>query len=306
VRAVRCTAGGVETVTVPAPEGPGLRLRVTSAGICGSDLHAVRSGPLPFVLGHEFGGRLDDGRLVAVHPMVPCGTCAACERGAEQLCPETRRTFYGGSRDGGLSELVLVDPRCIVPVPAEVDEKAVALVEPTAVAAHAVERVAPSAGERALVLGAGSIGLLCAAVLLDRGVSVDIAARHPHQAAAARAVGANVEIGRDYSLVMDAAGTADSAKESVRCTEPGGRIGLVALPWQALPYGMGLVLKEISVIPAAFSTHKDFVAAADLLGRCPELVEALVTHRFALDDAAEAFRVAGDRSGGAIKVHLHP
>jgi threonine dehydrogenase-like Zn-dependent dehydrogenase len=303
-RVVRRTEAGIETLHEPPPDGEGARLRVTSAGICGSDLHAVAAGPLPVVLGHEFGGRTDDGRLVAVLPYLPCGTCPACLRGAEQLCPTGTRTFSGASRDGGLADEVLVDPRCLVPVPDRVDPAAVALVEPIAVAVHAVGR-AP-APDRALVIGGGSIGLLCAAVLADRGVAVDVVARHAAQRAAADALGAGAAASGRYPLVIDAAGTASSMAEGVRAADRGGRLVLVALPWEPVPFGLGLVLKEVALLPAIYYTRAEFAAAAQVLGRHPELAGLLVTHRFGLDEAADAFRVAGDRAAGAIKVHLLP
>jgi threonine dehydrogenase-like Zn-dependent dehydrogenase len=303
-RSVHRTEAGIETITGPPPLGDGVRVRVTSAGICGSDLHAVADGRLPVVLGHEFGGWTDDGTLVAVMPYAPCGSCAACARGDEQLCPTGTRAFHGGTRDGGLADEVLVDPRCPVPVPAGVDPEAVALVEPLAVAVHAVNRA--SSGERALVIGGGSIGLLCAAVLADRGRGVDLLARHPAQIRAAEAIGAGTTATGRYPVVIDAAGTASSMDQAVRAVVRGGRVVLVALPWEPVSVGVGLVLKEVSVLPAVYYSRAEFEDAAELLGRHPELPAQVVTHRFGLDDAASAFAVAGDRAAGAIKVHLLP
>jgi len=310
VRFVRSTGTGIETVVGAAPRGDGVRVRVTSAGICGSDLHAVAAGPSPTVLGHEFGGLLDDGSLVAVQPFAPCAECPACRRGDEQLCPGTR-DFLGASRDGGLADEVLVDPRCLVAVPAGVDPAAVALVEPIAVAVHAVERARLQAGERVLVIGGGSIGLLCAAVLADRGSAVDLLARHPAQRRAAETLGAGTlragtVASRRYPVVVDAAGTASSAEQALRAVERGGRLVLVAVPWEPVAYGLALVLKEVSVVPALYYGRGEFAAAAEVLGRHPELPGLLVTHRFSLADAATAFATAADRAAGAIKVHLIP
>jgi len=305
-RGVRRTEAGIETVHGPSPVGESVRVRVTSAGICGSELHAVAGGPMPVVLGHEFGGRTDDGRLVAVMPYAPCGTCPACARGDEQLCPAGTRAFHGGTRDGGLADEVLVDPGSLVPVPAGVEPEAVGLVEPIAVAVHAIGRAPLAAGERALVIRGGSIGLLCAAVLADRGLGVDLLARHRAQIRAAGAIGAaTIAAGRN-PVVVDAAGTASSMERAVRMAERGGRVVLVALPWAPVPIGAALVLKEVAVLPAGYYSRADFADAAELLGRHPDLPGRLVTHRFGLEDAATAYAVAGDRAAGAIKVHLLP
>jgi 2-desacetyl-2-hydroxyethyl bacteriochlorophyllide A dehydrogenase len=261
---------------------------------------------VPVVLGHEFGGHTDDGVLVAVLPHGACGSCPVCLRGRENLCPTGARAFHGSTIDGGLADEVLVDRHRAVAVPAGADPAVVALVEPIAVAVHAVERAALRPGERVLVVGGGSIGLLCAAVLVDRGIAVDLVARHAAQRAAAEALGAGVVASGRYDVVIDAAGTPSSMEQAVRAGERGGRIVLVALPWAPVPLSATMVLKEVTVVPAIFYTRSDFEAAASVLARQPSLPGVVVTHRFGLEDATSAFGVAADRAAGAIKVHLLP
>ena len=285
-------------------------MRVTSSGICGSDLHATAAGPSAVVLGHEFGGLLDDGTLVAVQPILPCGQCGHCDQGREQLCSDSRRRIYGASLDGGLADEAFVDERCIVPVPAGVDPQAVGLVEPIAVAVHAINLSCAKAGDTVLVIGGGSIGLLCAAVLRGRGIVVDLAARHPHQQDVATTLGAGRPCSGKYDVVVDAAGTASSWEQAARSIEAGGEIVLVALPWIPLPIDMRLVMKEVSIRPAAFYGHhegeREFLEAARVLADHPELPDLLVTHRFGLAEADAAFAAAANRSLGAIKVHVLP
>src|SRR4051794_39808570 len=244
-RYVRRIPSGVVTEHGPSPLGEGVLVRVTSAGICGSDLHAAAGGPIGVVLGHEFGGRTDDGTLVAVVPHAACGACPVCARGLQHLCPVGARSFHGSTIDGGLADEVLVDPRCLVAVPEPVDPATVALVEPLAVAVHAVNRASIGADDRVLVIGGGSIGLLCAAVLLDRGISVDLVARYPSQVAAAEGIGAGTSPEGRYPVVVDAAGTSSSMEQATHAAERGGSIVLVALPWDPVPLGMSLVLKEV-------------------------------------------------------------
>jgi threonine dehydrogenase-like Zn-dependent dehydrogenase len=310
MRAVRNTEAGIAIVEVDRPTAAGRIVSVTSAGICGSDLHALAAGASPVVLGHEFGGLLDDGTLVAVQPSRPCGSCPFCLRGADELCSEIAKHYYGVSVDGGLAEQVAVDERCLVTVAPSVDPASVGLVEPIAVAVHAVNRSAAKPGGRALVIGAGTIGLLCAAVLRHRGVDVDIAARHPRQREVAASLGAGLAPDRGYPVVFDAAGTSASFDQAARAAERGGQILLVALPWEPMGLSLRHVLKEISVVPAVYYGHhggeREFDQAAHFLAEHPELPELLVTHSFGLAEAAEAFRVAADRAAGAIKIHLHP
>jgi threonine dehydrogenase-like Zn-dependent dehydrogenase len=100
MKAVRATPAGLEAVDVPEPEGPGVLVTVTSAGICGSDLHAIARGPSKVTLGHEFGGWTPDGRLVAVRPHLSCGGCAQCASGVEHLCRSITANSHGSTIDG--------------------------------------------------------------------------------------------------------------------------------------------------------------------------------------------------------------
>ena len=113
MRAVRCTGGVATLVDVPPTEGEGVRVRVASVGICGSDLH-LEQWNLPSTLGHEMAGFLTDGTAVAVEPMAPCGSCAECQSGAYNLCQlgTVDADRYGSRRwHGGRMPRALVGPR---------------------------------------------------------------------------------------------------------------------------------------------------------------------------------------------------
>ena len=121
MRAVRVSNGNVEVADVPAPSGDGVRVRVRSAGICGSDLHMLRVGfPIASTLGHEVAGELPDGTPVAVEPLAPCGHCEFCTTGDYNLCVVGPEMIYGFGRDGGMADEILVPERCIVRLPAGV------------------------------------------------------------------------------------------------------------------------------------------------------------------------------------------
>jgi threonine dehydrogenase-like Zn-dependent dehydrogenase len=186
----------------------------------------------------------------------------------------------------------------------------VGLVEPLAVVIHGINRSGIEKGSRAVVIGAGSIGLLTAAVLIDRGISVDIVTRHPHQAVAAEKVGARpvTEAGVNYDVSFDAVCSQQSFDACIQATRPCGTLLEFGMFWSPVTLNNSLMMKEITVIPSIFYGHNhhhhDFVEAVEILGRLSLLVDAVVTHRFPLSEAAEAFRVANDRKSGAIKVHL--
>ena len=216
VRAVRNTAEGISVVDVPVPDGPGVRVRVRSAGICGSDLEMVRTGLAVNTIGHEFAGVLDDGTAVAVHPYVPCGQCSSCGAGLPHLCKHISGTMLGIFVDGGMTDELRVDASTLSPLPSAVPIEDASLVEPIAVALHACNRGGVEPGMRVGVVGAGTIGLLSAAVAKHLGADVAIAARHDSQRQAAEALGVTVDASRDCDVVLEAAGTASGFDEAVR------------------------------------------------------------------------------------------
>ncbi|MDJ0850882.1 MAG: alcohol dehydrogenase catalytic domain-containing protein [Myxococcota bacterium] len=311
MRAVRAANGGVEVVQVPPPVGEGVRVRVAAAGICGSDLHILDVGmPTAGTLGHEFAGRLPDGRPVAVEPLAPCGDCAPCRSGEYNLCERGPGMLLGIGLDGGMAEEVIVPERALVPLPAGVDAKDACLVEPLAVAVHGLRRL-PRGPTRVAVIGGGTIGLCAVAAARAGGAEVALVARHAHQREAGTRLGAVPAEGL-YDVTVDCAGNAAALREAVDLCRPGGTLLLLATYWDdklELP-GFALTLKEIDVMPGSLygrrGAARDVDVAAALLAREPAIAETLVTHRFPLDAAPEAFATARDRASGSIKVVLEP
>ena len=205
MRAVRSAEGAVSIVDVAPPEGDGVRIRVASVGICGSDLHLV-SWNLPSTLGHEMAGFLPDGTAVAVEPMAPCGSCPECLSGAYNLCTLGPSMLIGTGRDGGMADECLVPPSAIVPLAGGVPVGDACLVEPLAVAVHGIRRGQIGSGDRVAVVGGGSIGQLSLAAAQAVGATVDLEARHDHQRAVADELGAG-EVTDRYDVVVESAGT---------------------------------------------------------------------------------------------------
>jgi threonine dehydrogenase-like Zn-dependent dehydrogenase len=320
---VRNTDTGIQVAEVddspPAGVGAGVRVSVVSSGICGSDLHLVSLGALPVTLGHEFGGRLDDGTPVSVLPRVTCGTCGPCLSGDPQQCVTALAGAYGISRHGGMADEAWVEAGTARVLPADLPLRNACLVEPLAVALHGVHRAGVGPGAPVLVIGGGTIGLCAVAAARSLGAEVDILARHPARTAAGERLGAGTSPGRDYEIVLDAAGTQGAVDEAVQRVRPGGTIGILSTFWEPVTLGMGFQIKEVTLVPAFMYGHHhgpgpvhdaddtdEFDDAARLLAGLPDLPGAVITHRFPLDEAAEAFRVAADRSTGAIKVVLEP
>jgi threonine dehydrogenase-like Zn-dependent dehydrogenase len=309
VRAVRCTEGVAAVVEVPLPEGDGIRIRVASVGICGSDLH-LEQWNLPSTLGHEMAGFLPDGKAVSVEPMAPCGSCPECQSGSYNLCQLGPSMLIGTGRDGGMADECLVPASAIVPLAGGVPVGDACLVEPLAVAVHGIRRGRVGPGDRVAVVGGGSIGQLSLVAAQAVGATVDLEARHDHQRAVAQELGAG-DVTDRYDVVVESAGTESALLRSVELCRPGGRVVLLGTYWDtaALP-GLQIGMTEIDLVPASMYARagsvRDVDVAARLLADRPELGRLVITHRFPLDAVREAFAAGRDRSSGAIKVVLEP
>lgn len=310
MRGVRNTGEGIRVVEVADQPGEGVRVSVASSGICGSDLHLISFGPSEVTLGHEFGGRLDDGSPVAVVPVLTCGHCDRCRSGDGQQCAEAFAGMYGISRHGGMADQVWVDPRCIKALPDGLPLRDACLVEPTAVALHGINRAGLQAGMRVLVIGAGPIGLCAIAVARHGGASVDVSAHRTNRVAAGERLGAGTSMASGYDVVLDAAGTQGSMDTAVALVRPGGTVGILANFWDPVTMNLAFLLKEVTLVPAFTYGHhhglSEFEAAIRIVSDLPELAGSIITHRFPLEDATEAFRVAADRGTDSIKVVLEP
>lgn len=311
MRGVRNGKDGIGVVDLPEPE-PGTGgesvMEVTSSSICGTDVGFVAMGATGFTFGHEFAG-LVDGVPYAVEPALSCGKCDQCAAGFTQRCTGPHANL-GIFTDGGLADRVAIPAENLVALPEGLDLADACLVEPTAVAWHGVQRAAVAPAERVAVVGGGSIGLLAVAVLRSLGHQVDLEARYPHQLAVGEQFGAGRPSG-EYDVVIDAAGSESGLARAAELARPGGRVILLGVYTHLVPApGTTTLTKELSWVGAmAYGRHsgtREVDEAARLLGRQPDIAGAIITHRFPLEDAAEAFRVAGDRGSGAIKVALYP
>ncbi len=267
-------------------------VRVEFAGVCGSDLHVLRSGAWvsywPATLGHEVsgvveacpGGELAPGTPVVADSRVPCGRCAGCARAAN-LCESL--AWLGEVVPGGFAEHLVLPVGSLVVHPPELDPAIAVLAEPLAVAMHAVSRAAgvlgsspgaqPGAlapGERALVLGYGPIGALVHAELSRRYPQLEVSVRDPLAerrllATAFAARDGDESPGSGFDLVVDAAGSARSLAEAVAATSHGGCVVVVALGHE-----------PVEVLPAELAERSlALVGCSGFAGELPEAVGVL-------------------------------
>jgi L-iditol 2-dehydrogenase len=324
-------AGDLRLAEEPAPETePGQELvRVTAVGICGSDLHwwdeagigdAVITRPL--VLGHEAAGVIEAGprrgTRVAIDPAITCGRCRPCRDGYRNLCGRIR--FAGhGEQDGALREFLAWPSDLLHPLPDSVTDTDGALLEPLGVAIHALDLGHVRLGARAAVVGCGPIGLLLIAVLRTAG------ARHiaafeplPHRREAALRYGADVclrpdilpgdlreLVGEGADAVFEMAGTADAVTLSMAAARPGGRVVLGGIPSDdRIAFEASTARRKGLTIAMVRRMNNVYGRAIALAAAGSFSLAPLVTDRFGLGSAGQAFGIAAKRSG--LKVIIEP
>jgi 2-desacetyl-2-hydroxyethyl bacteriochlorophyllide A dehydrogenase len=326
----------VELRDVPRPEpGPGhVLVKVRNCGICGSDLHWYTGGlPVPAECpGHEISGEVAEvgagvdgfapGDRVAVEPAITCGRCPACRAGDYQLC--TAFKIVGTHAAGGFAEFLDMPAYALFKLPDEIEWPTAALTEPLAVGVHGVRLGNVRLGDRVLILGAGTIGLLAALAARAAGAAeVLITARHPHQRAAAERLGVRpfaegVDDLQGYAFehpidvtIETVGGAADTLNQAIFCTRPGGHVVVLgAFTCQPQINALVLMLKEIRLVGSLMygrnGGRADFDVALEVLRQNREAAAAIITHRVPLRRIGEGFRIAADKREKSIKVTVEP
>lgn len=300
-------------------------VRITAVGICGSDLHWYLEGGIgdaqldrPLVPGHELAGVVDlEGatQRVAIDPAIPCGACPTCRAGDANLCPQVG--FAGHSRDGGLQETLAWPRDLLHPLPDGVDDIEGAMLEPLGVALHALDLGQLRLGMRVLVVGCGPLGLLLLQLARLAGATSvvgvepiagrrDAALRYGADHAVADADGlAEVTGATGFDVAFEVTDDGRAVETALAAVRPGARVVLVGIPADdrtgfsasaARRKGLTLVLSR--------RMHGTYPRAIDLVATRRVDVASLVTHRFGLEQAADAFAVAARRNG--LKTIIHP
>lgn len=313
---------------VPAA-GTGEKLvRVKSVGVCGSDLHWFAEGSIgdaklehPLVLGHEFAGVTEDGQRVAIDPAIPCGHCEFCEHGHPNLCANL--IFAGhGKTDGGLQEWMTWHEKSLFPIPDSISDDDGAMLEPLGVAIHTVDLGKLKAGMTVGIFGCGPIGLLILQVAKLSGVANIIATdKLPHRIEAAKNFGATHTFsagegqeleqvlaatnGRGVDVAFEAAGAQDAVDTSFAAVAPGGKVLLAGIPEDdRTSFSASIARRKGLTIKLVRRMKHTYPRAIELVSKGLVDVRSLVTHRFLLEDAHEAFRVADRREGLKIIIEV--
>lgn len=314
----------VEEVPRPSVSEGWALVDVAFAGICGTDLHICAGehprAEAPLVLGHEFVGTLRTdvnglraGQPVAVEPLLTCGRCTPCLTGRSHVCERLR--LIGIDVAGGVAEQVAVPVSRLIPLPAELDLRRAALVEPLAVTVHAVRRSGVALGETVMVAGVGPIGLAvaCCARLAGAGTVfvselaesrrrvaeelgfVVLDAREPGQDLQARTGGEGA------SVVFDTAAHPIVAANIASWATTSGRIVFVGTYGDPAALNLqDVVFRELETIGCRVYTRHDLKTAVSLIADGRFDPEPFITSTVALSEAPSALEKL--RSGDELKV----
>ncbi|MFP5371113.1 MAG: NAD(P)-dependent alcohol dehydrogenase [Actinomycetes bacterium] len=322
---------GVEERLVPRP-GPGeVLVRVSSVGVCGSDVHYYEHGRIgpyvvdrPLVLGHEAGGTVaavgpgvdgyDTGLRVSVEPGVPCRNCEQCLRGRYNLCPQMR-FFATPPYDGAFAEFVVMPAAFVHPVPDTVSDDAAGLLEPLSVGIWACRRAGVTGGSRVLVTGAGPIGLVTAQVARAYGATeVVITDVNPRRLALAERMGISAldvsatpiaTCGLEPDVLLECSGNPRATRDGVEAVARAGSVVLIGMGGDEITLPLPRIQDRELVITGAFRYANTWPTAVALVAAGAVDLDSLVTGVYDLDSVEDALN-AGRRDEGSVKAVVRP
>ena len=319
---------------VPELQPDEVLVKVRASAICGSDLHIARglhpAAPLPVTIGHEFSGdviavgcsvdKARVGQRVTVEPCIVCGKCDACRHGEYGYCEHISFTYRNG--DGAMADYVVVKEPYVYELPDYLSYETGSLIEPLSVATHAVRRADVELGDTVLIIGAGAIGMMVAAMSRRSGAArIIITDFSDDRLALAREVGATdvVNSGReDLNRVIDSITNGKGVDKSFECVgkEVCFNQAIMALKRNGIATIIGIYEKQKVSFPVSrLVSHEikiqgaqgycwDFPIAISASRDIP--LDKFITHRFPLRDLQKALDTALDRGSGSVKVVLVP
>lgn len=332
MRAAAYTGDGVVSVTDVTPTGPGpddVVIDVAYVGVCGTDLHIIHGAMdarvrRPLVFGHEMSGTIREvgsnvsgwaeGDAVTVMPLEWDDTCPACHHGNQHICQNLN--FIGIDSPGALQQSWTVPASTLVPLPESLSLRTAALIEPVAVAVHDVRRSELRAGDHAVVIGGGPIGVLIASVARQAGAAVVVLELDPARRRFIEQLGfitvdpsatdatAWVEEwtgGAGADVVFEVSGAAAAVRSATTFARVRGTIVIVAIHPTPRELDLQRVFwRELRILGARVYQRIDFERAIELLDSDAIDAEAVITSVHPLTQVGDALTEL--QGGNALKV----
>lgn len=314
----------------PVPGDDQVLIKVAACGICGSDLHVHNGMPstwaFPMIVGHELSGTIVEcgkkvhtlsvGQNVTIQPLVSCGKCELCMEGRTNICENVQ--LIGGELDGGCAEYIAVSEKNVIPLPEAMPVHHGALAEPAACCVHAVRRLGGRHYRRAVLIGAGTIGLLTLAVVREFVDTIVVSDTMQSRLDTALALGAShciradredtvskaLELsgGAKYDLVIEAVGISATREQVFKLMRPGADCLLLGWGEQYTAVDFNyLICQECAFYGSQCHTRYDFEDALRLIMNKTINYDKLVL-RLPIEEAERAY----DNAQAAVKIHLIP
>lgn len=320
----------------PVSKNGSVIIKVESCGICGSDIHNWDAGaPVGLVLGHEFCGTVIDpgsredlsvGDHVTGLPISPCGKCEACVNGNVQYCRETWSQAVGLSLDnpGGYAEYTSCRADMVKKIPDSMSFDEGAMVEPSAVAHHAINLADVKVGSKVLIIGGGIIGLMSAEFARLEGASyialLETNMARGNKATTLGAVDESFDALKEnivgeliqktnggFDIVIECCGNSGAVSEAIMAVRPGGKIVLVGV--SATPITIPTVLAvmgEVTMMGAIAYTPHEFENCIELIDNKKLDVKKYIDDIIPLEKANDAFIRLTIGKDDAVKIIFHP
>ncbi|MSP66989.1 MAG: hypothetical protein EXQ96_02615 [Alphaproteobacteria bacterium] len=326
----------IADVPDPVPAADEALIRIHRTGICATDVATFNGDStvaiFPLIPGHELVGTVErapeasgyaEGDWVTIYPTVGCGVCAYCHAGKPHHCKKF--TVFGVSRDGGaFAERMKVPARLLMKVPESLRNEHGALIEPAVVGVHAARRAGMTGGKRVAVIGAGTIGSMCAQVCRAWGAAdVILVDRLPARRELARDLGfahfvasgkGNLAeeitaFGGDVDIVIDTVCVGATLEAAVNSLAMGGTLLALAFPHAGqafqLPYPVAY-RREINVMFSRNYPREDFATAMQLLADGRIDGPRMITATYSLDRFGDAMADLKSRPDRHVKVMIAP
>ncbi|WP_312515537.1 zinc-binding alcohol dehydrogenase family protein [Anaerospora sp.] len=305
-------------------------IKVKALGICGSDIGAFKgTNPLvsyPRIIGHEIGGEVVEvgdndrdikvGDKVIVEPYIPCNNCYPCSLGRTNCCVDLK--VLGVHIDGGMTEYFAHPLRLVSKVPADMEWKHVAMIEPLTIALHSIHRPKVKAGEHVLIIGAGPIGLLAAQVANVYGATPIVMDLVDERLDLAQSLGVKYTInitkedaiskisaitnGRMAEVVIEASGAKAAIQGAIEYVSFAGRIALVGWPNAEIPLPTAMITKKELDIVGSRTSAGEFAEATELIYQKKINVDALISQVVTLEEVPSAVQQIAKHPDQFMKV----
>ncbi|MDF2609568.1 MAG: alcohol dehydrogenase [Lachnospiraceae bacterium] len=323
----------IREVAMPVPGDGEALLKILYGGICGSDLGTYRGTfayvSYPRTPGHEFSAEiiqigpndkdLKEGMIVTCNPYFNCGTCYSCERGLVNCC--TTNQTMGVQREGAFSEYITMPIERIYDGKG-LSGKTLALIEPFCISYHGVSRAQVKSGDKVLVIGAGTIGVLAATAAKALGATVyisDIAEKKLEYAKEFSVDGIilndspenfeaevnRITNGNGFDVTIEAVGMPSTFQNCIDAAAFGGRVVLIGVGKKNLDFNFTMIQKkELDVFGSRNALKKDFEELIDLVKGGKLDLDKIITNTYKMEDAAKAFEDFDKNAGSMLKVVL--